>query len=134
MTYHITTYSGKRFSLDEANPENIEIVDIAHSLSMICRFNGHTQEFYSVAEHCVHMARRLTDRKTALYALLHDAGEAYYGDVTTPLKRIMGPEAKSLTLHTPSTRHLGEEWSQPQCWEPKRAKQEYLLTFRGLVA
>lgn len=73
----------------------ILIVDIAHALSNICRFNGHSSAFYSVAEHSINVAalvmrERPLDHVTALGALLHDAHEAYLGDVITPLKRVLG--------------------------------------------
>lgn len=47
----IQTYSGKKFEPLNPSIDSIDIIDIAHSLSMICRFNGHSQRFYSVAEH-----------------------------------------------------------------------------------
>lgn len=70
------------------------IEDIAHSLSMQCRYNGHTREFYSVAEHSVHVARWVMaqygtpqiKRRAGRTALLHDAAEAYLGDVARPIK------------------------------------------------
>lgn len=86
----INTYTGKLFDLYEATPDDIDIRDIAHALSLQCRFNGHCKEFYSVAEHC--LAVRWTMRKLGystsiqMAALLHDAAEAYIGDVIKPLK------------------------------------------------
>ena len=85
----IQTYSGKRFELDEEiNPDTIDIEDIAHALSQICRFGGHTRQFYSVAEHSVRVAHLLVDqgRAVQLQGLLHDAAEAYLGDIVRPLK------------------------------------------------
>lgn len=86
----ITTRSGIQFSFDEQDSP-IEIKDIAHALSHICRFNGHTKEFYCVADHCVRMfdiaKESVSQDQSFLRAvLLHDATEAYLGDVTRPLK------------------------------------------------
>ena len=87
------TYSGKKFYPMRPDIEDISILDIAHALSMQCRYNGHVTKFYSVAQHCVLMARYLGDegysRETQLWALLHDATEAYVGDMIRPLKRSM---------------------------------------------
>lgn len=73
------------------NPAEIHLADIARALSRIARFNGMTTAFYSVAEHCVNclaLARRDPLGGTALFraVLMHDAAEAYLGDVTSPLK------------------------------------------------
>ena len=85
----IQTRSGKRFDLLDPKPEQIDLEDIAHSLSMLCRFNGHTREFYSVAQHSVLVADWMEGhygRELAKYGLLHDAAEAYIGDMGSPLK------------------------------------------------
>jgi len=81
----IQTYSGKRFTPIKPNAAAIVIQDIAHSLSMQCRFSGHVREFYSVAQHCV-LVSHVCDSKDALWGLLHDATEAYLVDVPRPLK------------------------------------------------
>lgn len=79
---------------DFANPEEFEydIGEIAHALSNICRYTGHVHGFYSVAEHSV-LASYLVPEKYALEALLHDASEAFCGDVSKPLKAML-PEYK----------------------------------------
>lgn len=82
----IQTYSGRRFCPTNPNPDAIVIQDIAHALSMQCRFTGHTKKFYSVAQHSV-LVSHMCDEKDALWGLLHDASEAYLVDVPRPLKR-----------------------------------------------
>lgn len=79
------TYTGRRFWPLAPRAEEIDIRDIAHALSLLCRYNGHVDRFYSVAEHCVHMSRHIAPEH-ALWALLHDATEAYVGDMIRPLK------------------------------------------------
>jgi len=82
----IQTYTGKPFYFDNIDSNEICIEDIAHALSNICRFGGHTPFHYSVAQHSL-LVSRLVPREYALEALLHDATEAYIGDMVTPLKR-----------------------------------------------
>jgi hypothetical protein len=79
------TYSGGRFYPIDPRPNEINPEDIAHALSLLCRYGGHVDRFYSVAEHCVLMSRAVTPDH-ALAALLHDATEAYVVDVPRPLK------------------------------------------------
>lgn len=78
-------YSGKMIFYDNLSVSDINIEDIAHSLALQCRFNGHCKQFYSVAEHCVLMA--LSAGKYQLEILLHDAAEAYIGDIISPVKQ-----------------------------------------------
>lgn len=82
----ILTANGSYFDLMAPSLSDIDIETIAHALSHICRFTGHTREFYSVAQHCYHTSF-IVPEEYALEALLHDAAEAYIGDVATPLKR-----------------------------------------------
>ena len=85
----ITTYTGKRFDLEHPTPEMIDIEDIAHALSNICRWTGHTLYHYSVAQHSVNVSLMFDQRDDALWGLLHDAPEAYLGDVSQPLKALL---------------------------------------------
>jgi hypothetical protein len=98
----ILTYGGRFF--DFINPQHNEfnIFDIAHALANVCRFAGHTREFYSVAQHSVLVARicmktaardDIIDHGRA--GLLHDASEAYIGDITRPLKQLL-PDYKAI--------------------------------------
>lgn len=129
----IQTYTGKSFYLDETmKPEQFCVEDVAHALSMLCRFNGHVREFYSVAQHSVIVAsvvvaRCLKDktelditRMLALAALFHDATEAYIGDVVRPLKRmtVMEPYRQlEIALETVMAQAFDiEEWALMHPW------------------
>jgi 5'-deoxynucleotidase YfbR-like HD superfamily hydrolase len=99
----IRTYSGRKFWPLDPRVEDIDIQDIAHALSLVCRWTGHTYCFYSVAEHSLRvslLAQQLIlkanrsrntsvitcAREVALWGLLHDASEAYLCDMPSPLK------------------------------------------------
>lgn len=94
----IQTHTGKKFYPLEPDMEDINIVDIAHALSNICRFNGHSNRFYSVAEHslgCLGLARHMGLSYSHRYAaLMHDAAEAYLSDVVRPIKRFLPEYSK----------------------------------------
>lgn len=90
------TYTGKKFWPLDPNAEDICIEDIAHALSLLCRFGGHCKEFYSVAQHSVLGAQTLyidtklhSEKRYSLahHFLLHDAAEAYICDLPRPIKR-----------------------------------------------
>ncbi len=88
MNSTILTHSGIEFDLCKPDPDLIEIEDIAHALSNLCRFTGHTKHFYSVAQHS-YLCATLVPQEHQLEALLHDAAEAYIGDVSSPLKALL---------------------------------------------
>lgn len=79
------TYTGRQFWPLDPRPEEVCIEDIAHALSMICRYNGHCNEFYPVAQHSVLVSDALSE-EYKLWGLLHDASEAFVVDVVRPLK------------------------------------------------
>lgn len=79
------TFTGRQFWPLDPRAEEIFIEDIAHSLSMQCRYAGHSILFYSVAEHSVLLSQN-APADLQLWALLHDAAEAYILDVIRPLK------------------------------------------------
>lgn len=83
----VMTYSGKLVKPLELRPKDIEVVDIAHALANINRYNGHTKHPLSVAEHSVRCARRVSKADPARpWLLLHDAPEYLLGDMVAPLK------------------------------------------------
>ena len=84
----ITTQSGKHFDFNNLSAADICIEDISCALSNLCRFTGHVQDFYSVAQHSVHVSY-LVPPEFALEALLHDAAEAYCNDISAPRKRLL---------------------------------------------
>ena len=80
-----STYTGKKFHFLDPQPDEICIEDIAHALSLTCRFGGACNEFYSVAEHSIRVAE-IVPKEYKLHALLHDAAEAYLADMVRPMK------------------------------------------------
>lgn len=84
----LQTFTGRCFWPLDPRPEDVSLEDIAHALSMKCRYAGHTKHFYSVAEHSVLVSRHVPAHD-ALWGLLHDAAEAYSADVPRPLKRFL---------------------------------------------
>ena len=105
--FWMQTYTGKKFYINDPKPEDIDIRDIAHALSLTCRFSGHCNSFYSVAEHSVRMVNYVYKLdgyqvKNALtqkdlrgkFALLHDAAKAYMTDMPKPIKWMMPEYAK----------------------------------------
>ena len=87
-TPYVSTFLGNRFYPLTPRIDHIAIEDIAHGLAYQCRFNGQTHEFYSVAQHSLIVAS-LVPTDLRLAALLHDAAEAYLGDMVKPLKVLM---------------------------------------------
>lgn len=102
----IQTFTGAKHDLLDPDPWDIRLSDVVHALSLICRFTGHVREFYSVAQHSVLVARLLRDEGHSsgvqAQGLLHDAHEAYVGDVASPIKR-------AIRLLEPSDRGAGKE-------------------------
>lgn len=92
----IETASGLKYDFRHPTAEQVTLSDIAHALSHTCRFGGHTERFYSVADHSVYVSELVEastgSRHMALHGLMHDAHEAYLGDVPKPLKNLLGPE------------------------------------------
>lgn len=150
----IRTNSGLFINVFEPKPFMISVEDIAHALSFQCRFAGHLNRFYSVAQHsvlCMRMAK--VDK---LGALLHDGSEAYISDMPSPIKARM-PEYKIIedVLMTAIAEKFGFkfplseevknidreilllEWyhlvandnKNFECWTPEKAKFEFLESY-----
>lgn len=87
---HIRTYSGIMFPVFDPKPEHIKLMDIAHALAHECRWQGMSKRMFSVAEHSIWVARMAREISGSddimIYALLHDAHEAYLSDIPKPLK------------------------------------------------
>jgi uncharacterized protein len=126
----LQTFTGKIVDVENPTPEMVDIQDIAHALSMTCRFGGHCRDFYSVAEHSMlvedegivlatehELSRPASERnldydRLGLILLLHDAAEAYTGDLTTPVKRTLDGLAGKVPsqLYLSPTVELEHRW------------------------
>jgi 5'-deoxynucleotidase YfbR-like HD superfamily hydrolase len=135
----IQTYTLRQFWPLDPRPEDVDLRDVAHALSMICRFTGHVNDFYSVAQHSVLVSlraeslARVRGRDDALLharcGLLHDASEAYLVDVARPVKRL--PEMAAYreaekNVQRTIMRHFGLPDAEPEL--VKRADVELLYT------
>lgn len=84
----MNTATGRVFWPMDPWPQEVFIEDIAHALSMTCRYGGHCQRYYSVAEHSYIISHHVP-KEDALWGLLHDASEAYLSDIIRPAKRFI---------------------------------------------
>jgi hypothetical protein len=105
-TLYVSTYLGNRFYPLEPRIVDVAIEDIAHGLSYQCRFNGQTSAFYSVAQHSLIVASLVPD-ELKFAALLHDAAEAYLGDMVKPLKVLLPSFSE---IEDSVTRIIGERF------------------------
>lgn len=156
----IRTFSGLYMNVFEPTLEMICIEDIAHALSMQCRFGGHMQTFYSVAQHSCSCALNMPD-EYKLQALLHDASEAYIIDIPSPIKkglsnykeienRLMKLIAEKFGFVYPLEKPVKEidramlklEWynlvitksEQFECWSNQLAKSKFLSYYYEIIA
>ena len=129
----ILTVSSQSFNFIDPASNVIRVTDIAHALAHVCRFAGHTREFYSVAQHSV-LVSLIVPPEDALTALFHDATEAYIGDVSSPLKQLLPDyQAIEARLHADIFAKLGIPAELPA--SVKRADRILLATEqRDLIA
>lgn len=85
---YISTMTGRKFDFLYPDTESVHPLDVAWALSNILRFTGHTKPGYTVAQHCIRVSH-MVPKELALEGLLHDAAEAYIGDISTPLKNAL---------------------------------------------
>ena len=119
----IMTYTKKMLDPLNADPKDIDIVDIAHALSLLCRANGHFPHFYSVAQHSINCMLEAKARgystRVQLGCLLHDGSEAYLSDVTRPVKpHLVGYAAMEDKLQN----QIFDKWITPSLTEEERTQ------------
>lgn len=112
------TYTGRQFWPLDPRHSEIDIRDIAHALSLQCRFAGHVRTFYSVAEHSIRVERYIRTRgepeSVQLWGLLHDASEAYLVDLPRPIKVHMANYlAAERVLELVLAERFGLTWPRP---------------------
>ncbi len=119
----LNTYTGKRFDPFHPNAEGIDIRDIAHALSLMCRANGHFPNFYSVAQHSLNCMKEAEARgyslRIQLACLLHDASEAYISDITRPVKRVL---ADYIAIEKNLLSAIFAKWFSPMLTEEELEK------------
>lgn len=133
MVPFINTYRGHRFTFDPIDPDAIDIWDIAHALSHQCRYAGHTNMLYSVAQHSLLLAERVPgNADDKLNALLHDAAEAYVCDLPSPLKKLIG--GRYVGLHNAILSAIYHKYMGPTEFQPRaivKAYDEVAVTFEA---
>jgi len=128
----IETYTGGEFRPFDPRPADVRLLDIAAGLAHTCRFGGHCQQFYSVAQHSLYVSREFETPRLRLLALLHDAGEAYLGDVPRPIKRELDriESVETAILETVWT-GLGIDPPTDREWERVMAADDRLLAYEA---
>lgn len=121
MKYFYRTFTGKMIDLNSISIEDIDVRDIAWSLSGIRRFGAHTRLRETVADHSIYMTKKFMDRgeyKNALHALMHDATEAYITDIPSPLKNLI-PQIKEFenTIYALIAKKFGLDDELPEVVE-----------------
>lgn len=119
-SHEVETFTGKYVDTKRPDPVDICIEDIAHALSQICRYGGHCAHRYTVAQHSIFVVERLRRRgvgkKIQLAGLLHDASEAYLGDIPRPMKGLLGRSYTILTDRMDAAIHEALDLPFPVTW------------------
>jgi len=155
----ILTFTGKQVDVFNPKPEMFCIEDIAHALAHTCRFAGHTREFYSVAQHSFYVSQAMATPKKKLEALMHDASDAYLGDMPTPIKKhldffnsleysVMLAISRQFNFSWPMSEDVEQAdkeafktefknfYSHPQIfngWKPEIAKEMFLKQYKYII-
>jgi hypothetical protein len=117
----LVTFTRRAVNLMKPCPSDFDIRDIAHALSLTNRFGGHTTEPYSVAAHSCHVSR-IVNPRWALHGLLHDASEAYLGDIVRPLKSLVTSyHSIEIRFDECIATRFGLTWTQDAVLAVKRA-------------
>lgn len=120
MSY-ILTYKKKEFYPLDPIREDIDIEDISHALSLLCRANGHFKNFYSVGLHSINCAREAIARgysdRVVLGCLLHDGSEAYLADITRPVKKHLD---RYLEIEAVLQNEIFDKWIYPSLTEDEK--------------
>jgi len=130
----ITTCSGRQFFIDEPRARDVAIGDIAHALSQICRFVGHTRTHYSVAQHSVEVCKLVhqwcpENKALQFAALMHDSAEAYLTDVPRPVKQLtLGYRALEEQMLEAIAEKLGFDARLVHSPQVKAADNDLMLT------
>lgn len=128
----ITTYTGIHIDPADPGPDQLDIRDAAHALSLTCRGNGHVKQFYSVGQHCINCCREAAARgysnRVILACLIHDASEAYMSDVPRPFKQMLGEylKAEDHLLHMIYEKFLGSDLTEEEAAQVKAIDDDML--------
>jgi uncharacterized protein len=124
----IITYTGLKFYHLNAQPEMVNIQDIAHSLSQLCRWTGHTKHFYSVAQHSVYTSQ-ICPPELALECLMHDSSEAYLGDMNRPLKHFTAAGPAYLEIEEKVEQVIFKKFGLPYPMSPEIKKYDIQMLY-----
>lgn len=122
----ITTYTGGQFWPLEPKVEDVDIRDIAHHLSLACRWSGACKQHYSVGQHSIHVAENVQPSKR-LKALLHDGSESYISDLARPIKRAPGLGEVYMQVETEIQKVIFAKFGIDSCYDEEIKKADNLL-------